>query len=226
MRAAALLALVAALALPATAAAGILAPEDATEAANVLAEAQAEQDVCYGWQISNDFDGYPDVGSSTGGPDQPLDPAQCQRYVLLTGNIHYACEACEDNDSASVDLQSNLSPAPSKDDLRDLGLDEGDLTGDRDDVTLVNMIEALPLIAAQSGAVPALAAETPTAVPAADTPTNRPGSDLLRESWLTLVFFVFLLVAGPWFWWYRRDSERKQQKRQQRQGRTQEPKEA
>ena len=228
MRRALLIAL-ALLAFPAGAQAGILTPEDAAEAANVLAEAQEEQDVCYGWQISNDFDYAPDIGSSVGGPDRPLDLAQCQRYVLLTGNIHYACSSCEDSDSASVDVQSNLPSPPTKQGLADLGLDEGDLTGDNDDVTLVNMIEALPLLAAQSGAAPPVPVETPASVPAADTPTNKPGSDFMRESWLKLVFFVFLIVAGAWFWWYRRDAERKEQRRQERnqqRRQNQQPKEA
>jgi hypothetical protein len=200
----ALLALLLALALPGVAAAGILTPEDATDAANVLSEAQEEQDICYGWQISNDFGAGPDVGSSTGGPDAIVIQSLCDRYVVLTGNIHYSCGSCEDSDSAEVDIESNLPNPPTRQDLEDLGLDAGDLTGDNDDTTLVNMIEALPLLAAQSGAAPALPAETPTAVPSGDVATNKPGSDFIRESWLKLLFFVLLLAAGPLLILYKR----------------------
>ena len=228
-RAACLLALLLALAAPAAARAGILTPEDAAEAAQALADAQEEQDVCYGWTITNDFDGAPDVGSSTGGPGVQLEFEQCPKFVHLTGSIHYACSTCEDEDSASVGVESNLVPPPRTGDLKDLGLDADDLTGDSDDVTLVNMIEALPLLAAQRGGAPPVPAETPASVPASDTPTNRPGSDFIRESWLKIVFFLCLLGAGPWFWWYRREAERrelKRQERRQRRSQNRDPKEA
>lgn len=208
----ALLTVLLVLALPAAAPAGILALEDAQELANTLADAQAEQDVCYGWWISNDFDFSADMGSSSGGPGAiptgrlgtPPAPGNCERYVLLTGSIHYACESCEDSDSADVEIESNLVPAPTTKDLEDLGLGAGGLTGDNDDVTLINMVGALPLLAAQSGAVPALAAEIPASVPAADVPTNAPGSDFLREAWLKLIVFLLLLACGPVLWWYKR----------------------
>lgn len=216
MRSAALLAALAlALGLPAAARSGIIAPEDAAEVANALAEAQAEQDVCYGWEISNDFDATPDVGSSTLGPGVPLNLATCPRYVVLTGNIHYACSTCEDSDSASVSIETNLTPAPTEDGLEELGLRPGALTGDDDDVTLLNMIGALPLLVAQTGAAPPVPAETPAAVPASDTPTNQPGSDFLRDSWLKLVLFVFLLATGPLFWRYRRSQELRIQTRKE-----------
>lgn len=184
--------------------AGILAPEDAQEAAQGLAEAQEEQDVCYGWHIANDFDGAPDLGSGTGGPGVAPDATGCERYVFLYGTIHYACPSCEDSDSADVRIETNLSPAPTRQDLEDLGLDDGDLTGDNDDVTLVNMIGALPLLAAQTGAVAAVPAEIPATVPASDVATNPPGSDFLRESWLKLVFFGFLIASGVVFFFYKR----------------------
>lgn len=201
------LALAFALALPGTAPAGILAPEDAAEVANALAEAQEEQDICYGWYVTNDFGAGPDLGSSTGGPDVGYDATRCQRYLFLTGNIHYACPSCEDTDSAEVDLDTNLVPAPTEQDLRDLGLSAGDLTGDKDDVTLMNMIGALPLLAAQTGQVPPLPVETPQAVPASDVATGKPGSDFLREAWLKLVLFILLVAIGPILWLYKRSSE-------------------
>jgi hypothetical protein len=207
VRRAALLAAFALALVPAPALAGILAPEDATEAAQSLADAQSEQDVCYGWSIDNDFGSPPDVGSSTGGPNVPLNLGECRRYVVLVGDIHYACGSCEDSDSAGVAIDTNLTPPPTEKDLENLGLDAGELTGDNDDVTLLNMIGALPLLASQTGAVPALPAETPASVPAGDVPTNGPGSDFMREAGLKLVLFVVLLLGGPLLWRYKRKQE-------------------
>ncbi len=200
-----LLALATALAT-APAQAGVIAPQDAAELAQSLAEATAEQGICYGWNVTNNFDGMPDVGSSAG----PGVPAAglgqgCERgFVELTGSIDYACDSCESSDSASVAIRSTMSNAPTGGDLSALGLDAGDLTGDDDDTTLINMVNALPLLAADRGLAPYLAYEPATAVPAADRATDRPGSDLLRDTWPLLAFCGFLVVAGPGVYYYKR----------------------
>ncbi len=51
-------------------------------------------------------------------------------------------------------------------------------------------------------------AEVPPAIPASDRPTDKPGSDFLREAWLRLVFFLALVVGGVWLWFYKRSQER------------------
>lgn len=208
MRRAAILALLVAAALTAPAQAGIVSPEDAAELAQTLAEAREEQDVCYGWNVTNNFSPTSDVGSSTGGPGVELAPTQaaCPKgAIVLEGNISYACESCESSDSASVSIASGgLADPPTVDDLEGLGLKAGDLTGDKDDTTLVNMVNALPLLVADRGNAPYVAYERTTTVPAGDRATDTPGSDLLRDSWLRLVFFGGLILAGPGFFLYKR----------------------
>jgi hypothetical protein len=205
-------ALVLALALAACAAApaqaGIVSQQDATELAQSLAEAQEEQDVCYGWNVSNDFDGTPDVGSSNDGPGTPLIAiaSSCRRgQVVLEGSIHYSCGSCEDSDSASVSIRSEgIANPPTVDDLEDLGLKAGALTGDDDDTTLINMVEALPLLVADRGNAPYLEYEQATTVPASDHATGKPGSDVLRDTWIWLVLCGAMIVFGPAFYFYKR----------------------
>ena len=201
------LAVVFAVVAAAPADAAILSREDATELAQSLAEASEEQDICYGWEVENDFSGSSDIGSSTGGPGQLLNKSArgCEDgYVLLEGNIHYACDTCEDEDSASIGIDSNLENPPTPEDLEALGLDVAGLYGDNDDTTLVNMVNALPLIAADRGNEPYLEYEQATTVPATDHATNKPGSDFLRDTWIQLVLFVGLILGGPGFYFYKR----------------------
>lgn len=199
--------LAALLVVAAPAHAGILAPQDAAELAQTLAEAQDDQGVCYGWNVTNNFSDTPDVGSSTGGPGVALVPVQrsCPRgAVVLVGDIDYSCDSCEASDSASVGISSSLRDPPTVEDLEGLGLDAGALTGEDDDTTLVNMVNALPLLVADRGNAPYVAYEPATTVPAADRATDKPGSDLLRDSWLGLLFFGALVLAGPGFLLYKR----------------------
>ncbi len=208
MTRAALLALLLAVAFASPAQAGIVSPEDAAELAQTLAEAQEEQDVCYGWNVTNNFSSSSDVGSSTGGPGVPLDPTQaaCPKgAVILQGDIDYACGSCESSDSASISIAAGgLANPPTVDDLEGLGLKPGALTGDDDDTTLVNMVNALPLLVADRGNAAYVEYEQTTTVPATDHPTGKPGSDLLRDSWLGLLFFGGLVLAGPGFFFYKR----------------------
>lgn len=208
------LALLLAVATAATAHAGILAPEDAAELAQSLAEAQEEQGVCYAWSIDNNFSDTPDRGSSTAGPDRPLAetsseglrlPETCTKGIVqLEGNIDYACDSCEAEDSASVLITSNLPNRPTVDDLEALGLKAGELTGDNDDTTLVNMVNALPLLVADRGNAPYVAYEPAATVPATDHATDRPASDFLRDSGVWLLVFAAVLLAGPGFYLYKR----------------------
>jgi hypothetical protein len=203
-----LFSLLLALALAATPAqAGIVSPEDAAELAQTLADAQDEQDVCYGWSVTNNFSDSNDVGSSTGGPGVALVPLRttCPKgAVILEGNIDYACGSCDASDTASISIASSLRDPPTVKDLEGLGLKSGDLTGDNDDTTLVNMVNALPLLVADRGNAPYVPYEEAKTVPAADHATGKPGSDLLRDSWLSLVLFGGLVLAGPAFFFYKR----------------------
>ena len=208
------LALALAIALAATAQAGILAPEDAAELAQSLAEAQEEQGVCYAWSIANNFSDTPDVGSSTAGPDRPLPgtsseglrlPETCTKGIVqLEGKIDYACDSCEAEDSASVSITSNLPNPPTVADLEELGLKADALTGDKDDTTLLNMVNALPLLVADRGIAPYVPYEPAATVPATDHATGKPASDFLRESGVWLVVFAAVLLVGPGFYLYKR----------------------
>lgn len=175
---------------------GIMEPADQAELAQSLADAQAEQDVCYGWDVT--LNGVrADSGSSTAGPGRPLSPGECARWAVLVADIVWTCESCEAEDSASFDVRSNLEDAPTRQDVLDLGYTESDLVGEEDDVALFEMVGALPLLAAQRGNAEPVAFETPSAVPGSDRPENSPGSDFLRTRWPVLLLCVGLIALGP-----------------------------
>ena len=194
-----LLTAVVALAAAAPASAQLIGQEDRIELANALAEAAEEQDVCYEWNI--DLDGAPDVGSSAG-PDVGADQATCPKgFVRLVASINYTCESCEGEDGAGFEIQSNFDDARLKQDLKDLGYDEGDLLSETDDEAAVNMIGALPALIADRAGLPAVPFE-PTTIAAGEqgAPTGKPGSDLLRENRWTLAFGALLLLGGLGWW--------------------------
>jgi len=205
-----LIALLLAACVAAPAQAGVLTVDDATDLAQSLADAQEEQDVCYGWEITNNFDGTPDVGSSNTGPGVPLaeiDSSCSKGVVVLAGSIDYSCSSCEAEDSASVSIRSSgMDNPPTVGDLENLGLKAGDLTGDKDDTTLVNMVNALPLLVADRGNAPYVPYEQAPAaeVPPADRATGKPGSDFVRDSWIWMVLCVLLIAAGPIFYLHNR----------------------
>jgi hypothetical protein len=191
--------------VPATAGAGtLLVPADETELAQSLAEASSEQDVCYGWTVFINGQ-QSDLGSSLG-PNVPLGAAVggCARYARLEASLTYTCETCEGSDSADLTIDSNLRSPPTVQDLSDLGYHASDLVGDDDDLTLIDMVGALPLIVAQRGNAPFVEYEPATNVPRQDGPTNTPGSDLLRDRWFGLVLFGGLLLLGPGWFFYQR----------------------
>lgn len=183
--------------------AAILAPDDAAELANTLAEATEEQGVCYGWNISvNDYSGSgedgPDVGSNLG-PGRAVGAAEggCEKWVVLTGSVTYTSDSSDSDDSAYWSIDSNLSDPPRSSELKDLGYDDGDLTGDKNDVTLINAVGALPALVADHGEAEPLPFEATTA-PASEqgAPTGAPGSDFLREYGVMLALCGLILVGG------------------------------
>jgi hypothetical protein len=185
----------------------VLDAADATELAQALADATDEQDVCYGWRVNVQDDGGGENGADVGsnfGPGVPLDQLRCAKWVELTGSIHYTSESSESEDDSSVSLESNLSNPPTEADLGDIGAGTGGgffasspLTGDDNDVVLANMVRALPLLVAERGEAPYVAFETSTEPAAVQgDPTNKPGPDVLRERWPTLVFAIVLILGG------------------------------
>jgi hypothetical protein len=195
------------LGLAAPAPAAILAPDDAAELANALAEATAEQQVCYGWSFQvADFgsgaeDG-PEVGSNLG-PGRAVDPSQCRRFVVLSGGITYTSDASEQEDSAVWSIESNLERPPRIRQLEALGYSANDLLGDDNDLTIINATGALPALVAEQRDVGAVPFETARREPGVSgEPTGEQGSDFLRQNGEALILFA-LMLAGGLFWLYR-----------------------
>ncbi|MCX9193627.1 hypothetical protein C3Y87_20015 [Carbonactinospora thermoautotrophica] len=191
------------------AAAELIEPADAAEVVEELAEASAEQGICYGWyiEIDDDYETHltlRDIGSNLGlGSDLGIDadprrnPALCPKYVVFEASIHYTSASSEAEDSASFRVVSNLPGGPTGDDLEELGIREKDLVGQRDDDAAIRAILALPMLAAESGAAPYLTPEpNPSPIPAADHPTNPPGSDLWRQNGAALTLLGLGAVAA------------------------------
>ena len=203
----AVLACLAALAPPAAVGGVLVAGDDETDLAQTLADAQQEQGVCYGWDIL--VNGAPgDRGSSLDGPGVPLATDRCAKgYAILRAEVNYTCESCDGEDSAAFTVDSNLPRPPTRADLERLGFSAADLVGDEDDLAVIDMTGALPLLVAERGNAPFVAYERATDVPAQDKATNSPGSDLLRDRWPVLVLCLLLLLAGPAYLLYKRGQQ-------------------
>ncbi len=184
--------------------AAILAEEDAAELANALAEATFEQKVCYGWafQVSDNWTGEedgPEVGSNFG-PGIPVDPSrpECEKgVVVLAGTIAYTSEMSESEDSAAWEIQSTLPDPPRIEQLEDLGYSTDGLLGDDNDLAIINPTGALPSLVAERGVAAPIPFETSAREPGVSgEPTNRPGSDFLRQNGSLLAICALLFVGG------------------------------
>jgi hypothetical protein len=199
-RAAALLA-AAALAAPGTAAAlPILDAADAQELAERLADARAQQGVCYGWVVEVQDDagseGGVDQGSSLGA-GTAVDQAVCPRAVVLRAFVHYTSESSESEDSASAAIDSTVG-GPSVSQLEKLGLGPGGLTSDGNDLRLISMVEVLPLLVAEAGHAPYVQSEIGGPPVTDAVPTGAPGSDWWRMYWWFVVLVPAAAAAGIW----------------------------
>jgi len=201
--------------VPGAAATPLLEEGDAAELAQQLAEATAAQGVCYGWSVAvEDQGGGPsglDEGSSLG-PDVPLTPetANCERRVILNGQVLYTCESCEAEDSSAAAIQASFPQAPTLADVEALGFDDQALKDDDGDTVLINMVGALPLLTASAGAAAPVPIEQEGAARPGpgDVPTGTPSSpDWVRDSAGALVLCGALVLAGLlWFLKLRRDA--------------------
>lgn len=187
----------------------LLAEADAASLAQDLADAQAEQGVCYGWNVyvsdtssGSTYGGGYEVGSSDGGPGTQVNVAGCDKWVVLTGSVRWVADSCECEDSVSMQVTSNgLAAAPTIDDLDELGLGQGELLGNKEDQSLYSMVAALPLLTSESGvAVPVPDEPVPiNQVPASDTPTNSPiVPDFLRDHFWRILLLGFLICVGAY----------------------------
>lgn len=200
MRALVLALIALAVAAPA-AQAQLLAPADAEELAQSLAEAKEDQDVCYGWQVSIDDENgtvTEDAGSSLRpGSAVGLTGPDCPRYVLLLGRVDYTSELSEAEDSASWAIDSNLGKPPTVGELSDLGHEASGLLGDEDDEVLANAVGALPLLVADHGEAKPVGFEPGNLPPEqAGKATGSTGNDFLREHWAALGLCVLLVLGG------------------------------
>src|ERR1051326_4389433 len=131
-------------------------PEDAQDLANLLADATATQDVCYGWIVQIADVTNRSQERSTGsnfGPGRSLDTAgaSCRYVVQFTADIVYARESSDFDDSASWSVTSRPR-GPGTADLDRLGLvDEGGLVGEAPDAAVSRAVAALPPRAANAG---------------------------------------------------------------------------
>lgn len=188
---------------------------DAVELANKLADATEEQDVCYGWSVDiQDDDGTfsgVEQGSSFGPARSPFDP-ECNPYVVFTAQIHYTSELSESADSADYAVRTNLAGLDIGS-LGGLGVSDAGLLGGDDDLVIANATALLPALVAEQGLAPPVPIEeTSGTIPAADRPTNTPGSDTWRTHW-PLFAFTGLLVVGGLVWMAMAFSVRQMQQR-------------
>ncbi len=177
----------------------LLSAEDATELAGTLRDATAKQGVCYAWRVDVfDGSGGPsgvDAGSNAG-VDRGIDPS-CTKSVQLQGTVQYTCNSCEAEDSSNFSVASNFEGGPTDADLEALGLSSGNLKNENGDVTLINLVGALPLVVASKGKAAAITPTDDTAPAAGDGPTGSPVvPDVIREHWPALVFFLLLTLGG------------------------------
>lgn len=205
----ALAAAAALLAAPAGASAlPLLSSADAEELAVVLADAEEVQGICYGWSIRIDDSSGGLSGLETGssrGPGVAVDrfTEGCDRYAVITGSVTYTSESSESEDSSSLGVDTNLGEPVSEGGLERLGLTGGDLLGGSDDVALINMASALPLLAAEAGAAPFVPYQSNTTPLRADeVPTGSPGSDWWRKFWpYAIVGAVLSALLGGVLGW-------------------------
>ena len=202
-RAARIAVLVAVLVLGPASAAGavpILDPADAEELAAQLAEARDVQGICYGWNVTVFDEGAGtsrgDIGSSRG-VGQPAADTSCPRFLELRADLHYTSESSESEDWASFYVFGNVSGGPDERDLKRVGITEGALVGAKDDLALINAVQALPVLVAERGLARPVAAEpTQGTIPSSDRTTNRPGSDWMRANGTFLAVSLTLMLGG------------------------------
>jgi hypothetical protein len=201
---------------PAARATPLLDEGDAIELAQQLAEATEIQGVCYGWSVSVDDQsgGGPsgvDAGSNLG-PDVPLtaETPNCERQVVLVGQVLYTCESCEGEDASVADVQGSFPQAPTLADVEALGFDDTALKDDDGDTELVNMVGALPLLTSSAGAAEPVPIEQEGAARPGpdDVPTGGPSTpDWVRDSAGALALCALLILGGLlWFLKLRRDA--------------------
>lgn len=175
---------------------------DAEDLVEVLAEATAQQQVCYGWSVRvNDDSGGPD-GTDEGsgaGVGQVVTQSGCSRWIELRGWVRWTSETSDLDDSSGYELVSaGLDRPPTTADLTELGFDVNLLVRDDGDTGLFQIMLALPRLVADSGEAPSVqVAPAASPPPAGSVPTGRPAlPDGLRSRWPLVVLGAGLIVLA------------------------------
>lgn len=181
----------------------ILDAPDVEELVQQLAEAAAVQGICYGWHVQVQDDDGTQSGTEFGssrGVGLPAEDRSCPRFMVFRASLRYTSESSESEDSGSFYVFGNVGGGPDERDLRRVGVSEQALLGRNDDLALANAVLALPALVAERGLAPPVPAEaTEGAIPAADRPTNQPGSDWTR-AYGHFIFLSVVLIGGGLGW--------------------------
>jgi hypothetical protein len=179
----------------------------ATATADQLAKATAAQGVCYGWRLDGPISGNTDGSNLGPGVVVESDPTRCARWVEVRADVTWTSSSSEASDTAFVTIASAGVPAPPASRLDRFGLDTSAFI-DEPDWAICQAALALPLLLAESGAVPP--APAPTAAAAAE-PAPRAGSDFWRDRWPFVVGAAILLalaVLAILIGWFERKHQR------------------
>ncbi|MDP9416671.1 MAG: hypothetical protein M3P48_02305 [Actinomycetota bacterium] len=182
----------------------VLEPADAQELVGLLAEAAAEQDVCYGWDVSI-YDGETgrsvrDIGSNWGVGQAAAEDPRCPRHVVLAVDMQWTAESSESEDSATAQIETSIPELDTAAAFDRLGVAEGDFLSDEEDVAVFRATAGLPALVAETGAAPVLTAEPDAlAKPEQDALIGRPSPDFVR-SYLAGLVVAALALGGAVAW--------------------------
>jgi hypothetical protein len=178
------------------------------ETAAQLARASAAQGVCYGWRLASRST--ISRGSNLGaGVAVDSDPTRCAKWVEVQASVQWTDPSSEAPDSADVTIVGSGVAAPPASRLDRFGLTNAVFV-DKPDWAICQAALALPLLAAEGGAVPPAPAGVASG---AGAPGDLPGagSDFWRDRWPYVIGGTLLLALAAvtiGIGWFERKHER------------------
>ncbi|WP_329105416.1 hypothetical protein OG792_32560 [Micromonospora sp. NBC_01699] len=188
-------------------------PTERADTVVLLRNAHRTQEICYGWELLGGTQKV-SVGSNLGvSVALGTDPSQCSRWVKVIADVTYTEESSESEDWASfwVTSSDDLSGIDYVEGLSRLGLTDDDFLADPG-WAICRAAVFLPLLVAESDAVPAAPVPTSGAGPSPSPSPQAtlaalpdPGSDFWRDRSFQAIGagFLFLisvlLLAVGWF---------------------------
>ncbi|MDQ7903825.1 hypothetical protein RB614_04740 [Phytohabitans sp. ZYX-F-186] len=175
--------------------------EMGAQTAAQLAKASAAQGVCYGWQLRSGGTSVSRGSNLGAGTAVDSDPARCPRWVEVQASVTWTSSASEAPDSAWVTVAAQGVAPPPESRLDRFGITDGAFV-DEPDWAVCQAALALPLLLAETGAVPPAPVAT---AGAAAGPAPEAGSDFWRDRWpfavgaAVLLALAALTVAIGWF---------------------------